>query len=129
MDKMQFRVKRKNHGKNITEKIMPSESLSLTRSTKYPPSDSLPNFFAISPSNQSSRMVMTKKTADNRYNGGPEYRNRAVSMEVITDNPETAFGFTLGKGKAKPILSTLFLKPFTKPSFVSSARTTPPILR
>jgi hypothetical protein len=120
----QFMVKRKNQGKNKTENIIPSESLSLIRSTKYPSPEVLPNFLAISPSNQSNKIVIIRKIIDMT---GEMRKKRTNSIDVNIDKPETTFGFTFGKGKANPNLSTLFLKLFTERNFVFSAKTTPPL--
>ena len=48
-------------------------------------------------------------------------------MEDRTESPEMTFGWTLGRGRAMPILSKTLPTLFTKPSFLPPARITPPL--
>lgn len=84
----QFKTKRQNHGKKITN-IIPSESLSLVISARYPSSEVRKNFFATRPSNQSNRSVRIK----NRRERITENLNKAKKAnEVMIEIPDITFG-------------------------------------
>ena len=117
-------AKNKNHGKkNAGEtKIKPSENLSLAMSTIYPSSETELYFFATKPSNQSNSKVVSKKTKAKCIEKIALKRN---NIDVTIESPDSVLGLILGKGSIRPNLSTYFLKAFTEPNFLSSARTTP----